>query len=104
CSIIFPFNIRRPRRSTLCPYTTLFRSIQDSFLIDGKTINISGSIGIAMYPEHGKNLQDLLVNADAAMLSSKYQGRNTYSVFNFSSDQHESKSQRKMINDLYSAG
>ena len=77
--------------------------IQDSFLIDGKTINISGSIGIAMYPEHGKNLQDLLVNADAAMLSSKYQGRNTYSVFNFSSDQHESKSQSKLINDLYKA-
>jgi diguanylate cyclase len=51
--------------------------IQESFLIEGKSIHISGSIGIAMYPEHGKNLQDLLVNADAAMLSSKYQGRNT---------------------------
>lgn len=77
--------------------------IQDSFLIDGKMINISGSIGIAMYPEHGQNLQDLLVNADAAMLSSKYQGRNTYSVFSFSSEQHESKSQSKLINDLYKA-
>src|SRR5690606_35648407 len=77
--------------------------IQDSFLIDGKTINISGSIGIAMYPEHGKNLQDLLVNADAAMLSSKYQGRNTYSVFNYSTDQDESKSQSTLINDLYKA-
>lgn len=39
-----------------------------------------GSIGIAMYPKHGQNLQDLLINADAAMLTSKYQGRNTYSV------------------------
>ena len=54
--------------------------IQESFQISGKTINISGSIGIAMYPKHGQNLQDLLINADAAMLTSKYQGRNTYSV------------------------
>ena len=77
--------------------------IQESFQISGKTINISGSIGIAMYPKHGQNLQDLLINADAAMLTSKYQGRNTYSVFNFSTDQHESKSQSKLINDLYKA-
>ncbi|KAB0627579.1 EAL domain-containing protein [Acinetobacter gandensis] len=77
--------------------------MQESFLIAGKEINISGSIGIAMYPEHGSNLQDLLINADAAMLTSKYQGRNTYSVFSYTVDQHEEKSQTKLINDLYKA-
>lgn len=77
--------------------------IQDSFVIAGKVINISGSIGISMYPEHGQNVQDLLINADAAMLTSKDQGRNTYSIFNFSHDQDESKSQSKLINDLYKA-
>ena len=77
--------------------------IQDSFLIAGKEINVSASIGIAMYPEHGSNLQDLLINADAAMLTSKYQGRNTYSIFNYSFDQQEAKSQTKLINDLYKA-
>lgn len=77
--------------------------IQDGFLIAGKSINISGSIGIAMYPEHGGNVQDLMINADAAMLTSKHQGRNTFSVFNFTEDQHESKSQTKLINDLYKA-
>ncbi len=61
------------------------------------------SIGIAMYPEHGSNLQDLLINADAAMLTSKYQGRNTSSIFNYSFDQQEAKSQTKLINDLYKA-
>ena len=77
--------------------------IQDSFLIAGKEINVSGSIGIAMYPEHGSNLQDLLINADAAMLTSKDQGRNTFSLFCYSSDQNEAKSQTKLINDLYKA-
>ena len=81
----------------------VLRLIQDSFLIAGKEINISSSIGIAMYPDHGNNLQDLLINADAAMLMSKYQGRNTYSVFNYSVGQQEAKSQTKLINDLYKA-
>ncbi|WP_425915679.1 bifunctional diguanylate cyclase/phosphodiesterase [Acinetobacter sp. TSRC1-2] len=81
----------------------VLRLIQDSFLIAGKEINISSSIGIAMYPDHGNNLQDLLINADAAMLMSKYQGRNTYSVFNYSVDQQETKSQTRLINDLYKA-
>lgn len=56
-----------------------------------------------MYPEHGQNLQDLLMNADAAMLTSKFQGRNTYSVYNYSLDQQDVKSQSKLINDLYKA-
>ncbi|NNH25307.1 putative bifunctional diguanylate cyclase/phosphodiesterase [Acinetobacter terrestris] len=81
----------------------VLRLIQDSFLIAGKEINISSSIGIAIYPDHGNNLQDLLINADAAMLMSKYQGRNTYSVFSYSVDQQEAKSQTKLINDLYKA-
>ncbi|WP_291369244.1 MULTISPECIES: bifunctional diguanylate cyclase/phosphodiesterase [unclassified Acinetobacter] len=81
----------------------LLGQIQGSFLIAGKEINISCSIGIAMYPDHGNNLQDLLINADAAMLMSKYQGRNTYSVFSYSVDQQETKSQTKLINDLYKA-
>jgi predicted signal transduction protein with EAL and GGDEF domain len=56
-----------------------------------------------MYPEHGANLQDLLINADAAMLSSKEQGRNTSTLFSYSSVQDEAKSQSKLINDLYKA-
>lgn len=77
--------------------------IQQSFLIAGKVIHISGSIGIAMYPEHGTNLQDILMNADAAMLTSKYQGRNTSSIFNYDLELLEAKSQSKLINDLYKA-
>ncbi len=47
--------------------------IQDSYQISGKEINISASLGIALFPEHGQNVQDLLMNADAAMLMSKEQ-------------------------------
>ncbi|WP_130804343.1 bifunctional diguanylate cyclase/phosphodiesterase [Acinetobacter ihumii] len=77
--------------------------VQETYLITGKEINISASVGVAMYPEHGGNLQDLLINADAAMLLSKEQGRNTYTLFNYTSEQNEAKSQSKLINDLYKA-
>ncbi|WP_151819271.1 bifunctional diguanylate cyclase/phosphodiesterase [Acinetobacter seifertii] len=77
--------------------------IQESYQISGKEINISASLGIALFPEHGQNVQDLLMNADAAMLMSKEQGRNTYTVFSYSTHQQETRSQSKLINDLYKA-
>ena len=77
--------------------------IQETYLIASKDINISASLGIAMYPEHGTNIQDLLINADVAMLVSKDQGRNTYTVFQSMSDQQDVRSQSKLINDLYKA-
>lgn len=43
------------------------------------------------------------MNADAAMLMSKEQGRNTYTVFSYSTHQQETRSQSKLINDLYKA-
>ncbi|MCH7316206.1 EAL domain-containing protein [Acinetobacter sp. ANC 3882] len=77
--------------------------IQETYLIAAKDINISASVGIAMYPEHGLNVQDLLINADVAMLISKDQGRNTYTMFHSMSDQQDVRSQSKLINDLYKA-
>jgi len=77
--------------------------IQEAYLIATKEINISASLGIAMYPEHGTNVQDLLINADVAMLASKEQGRNTFTVFHSTTDQQDVRSQSKLINDLYRA-
>lgn len=77
--------------------------IQEVYLIATKEINISASLGIAMYPEHGTNVQDLLINADVAMLASKEQGRNTFTVFHSTTDQQDVRSQSKLINDLYKA-
>lgn len=43
--------------------------------------SISGSIGIAEYPEHAGNLEDLLAAADKAMYSAKKRGKNQFVVF-----------------------
>ncbi|MDD3883306.1 MAG: diguanylate cyclase [Gallionella sp.] len=51
------------------------------FLISGKTLAISSSMGVALYPEHGANQIDLEAHADFAMYHAKASGRNQVSLF-----------------------
>jgi diguanylate cyclase (GGDEF)-like protein len=53
---------------------SLIAALQDPVLIEGQTLSISGSIGIAMYPADGKNAALLKRNADQAMYRAKSQG------------------------------
>ena len=41
----------------------------------------TASIGISLYPEHGRNLNELLMNADAAMYLAKDAGRNNFQFY-----------------------
>jgi EAL domain-containing protein (putative c-di-GMP-specific phosphodiesterase class I) len=43
---------------------------------------VTPSIGIALYPEHGLDAQNLLKNADGAMYEAKSSGRNQFRFFN----------------------
>ena len=55
---------------------SLIAALQDPVVIEGQTLAISGSIGIAMYPADGKNAALLKRNADQAMYRAKSQGGN----------------------------
>ncbi|OIR02244.1 cyclic di-GMP phosphodiesterase Gmr [mine drainage metagenome] len=48
------------------------------FILDGNTVNISGSLGIAMYPDDGSEMETIMSKADAAMYRAKHNGSNTY--------------------------
>lgn len=54
----------------------------EAFLIDGHTINISASVGTALYPDDGDNFPDLLRRADIAMYAAKAVGMGKVSAFN----------------------
>lgn len=45
------------------------------------TIDVSTSIGIALYPNHGNNFTSLLSSADKAMYQVKNTGRNNYAMY-----------------------
>ncbi|MCC7000989.1 MAG: EAL domain-containing protein [Gemmatimonadaceae bacterium] len=49
--------------------------------LSGKTVHVSGSIGIALFPEDGSDADTLLKHADAAMYVSKSSGKNTWRFF-----------------------
>lgn len=51
------------------------------FTIDGQSIYLGASIGIAIYPEHGRTASDLTARADAAMYAAKNMGGERYSFY-----------------------
>lgn len=82
----------------------ILEKIQQRFLIDEKQINISASLGVVLYPDHGQSLQDLLIHADTAKMLAKEQGRNTFCIYNQNTDHYfKHRHQSKLINDLYAA-
>ncbi len=47
----------------------------------GKARNITASVGVVVFPEHGHDIVDLLAKADTAMYSAKDAGRNQVHLF-----------------------
>jgi diguanylate cyclase (GGDEF)-like protein/PAS domain S-box-containing protein len=65
--------------------TAIAQKILDSFaeplLIDAHPVQLSTSIGIAIYPEDAEDLETLIKKSDAAMYYSKGHGRNQFKFF-----------------------
>ncbi|MDQ0256597.1 diguanylate cyclase (GGDEF)-like protein/PAS domain S-box-containing protein [Evansella vedderi] len=61
----------------------ILRVMEEPFLLEGQQFNITTSIGVSLYPDHGKNIHTLIKNADIAMYHSKDDGRNGYEIFKF---------------------
>lgn len=59
----------------------IITSLSQSFTIQDHEIHIGASIGISIYPTHGKDMETLLMHADVAMYKSKEQGRQNYSFY-----------------------
>jgi EAL domain-containing protein (putative c-di-GMP-specific phosphodiesterase class I) len=55
--------------------------LQRPVLLEWREVNISGSVGIASYPEDGDDVESLVKNADAAMYQAKERGRNNFQFY-----------------------
>jgi diguanylate cyclase (GGDEF)-like protein/PAS domain S-box-containing protein len=58
------------------------QSLHRTDLVPNVDTQVSASIGIALFPEHGREMSTLLKNADAGMYQAKRDGRNQFSFFN----------------------
>lgn len=59
----------------------VLETLSEPFNISGHEIFVSGSVGITVYPDDGKELELLLRNADTAMYRAKEAGRNDFRFF-----------------------
>jgi len=59
----------------------LMDAMTAEFVVQGHSLNISCSIGISIFPEHGTDCETLIKNADAAMYGAKDSGRNSFRFF-----------------------
>ena len=53
---------------------TLHATLNGPFLVDGLSLSAEGSLGVALVPEHGRDLETLLSRADKSMYRAKRSG------------------------------
>lgn len=59
----------------------LNENIKEPITLDDKVFFMTLSIGISIFPDHGKDSEDLIKNSDAAMYVVKENGRNGYRLY-----------------------
>jgi diguanylate cyclase (GGDEF)-like protein len=66
---------------TTGPPDRCLTTLRQPYRIEGSELFVTASIGVAIYPQHGKRAAELLRKADLAMCHSKASGRDTLEVF-----------------------
>lgn len=61
---------------------TVLSAINQPFQLGPHALNVSGSVGISIYPNDGDGIEQLIDNADVAMYHAKESGRNGFQFFN----------------------
>jgi diguanylate cyclase (GGDEF)-like protein/PAS domain S-box-containing protein len=59
----------------------ILETLKPDFELEGHTLHVSSSIGIALYPNDGEDAETLLKNADAALYRAKDSGRNSFHLY-----------------------
>jgi diguanylate cyclase (GGDEF)-like protein len=78
------------------------QSLAEPLDCGGHRLVVTPSIGIALYPQDGTDIEDLLIKADMAMYQAKDQGRNGYAFYGHSMAVR-SLGRLELENDLRSA-
>ncbi|RJF92812.1 cyclic di-GMP phosphodiesterase [Noviherbaspirillum saxi] len=65
--------------------------MKEPFYVNYVELYATCSIGIALFPDHGKSMEELVRHADMAMYAAKEEGRNTYRLFALDMNEKVSK-------------
>jgi diguanylate cyclase (GGDEF)-like protein len=61
--------------------TRIIDTLSTPLLVEGKDVQLSVSIGVALFPDHARDAQELVLHADAAMYWAKHEGGDRYMVW-----------------------
>ena len=78
--VILLSELRTPEDAAIVA-NRVIKALGDPFVLSHNEVYVSGSIGIASYPDDGDDHELLLKHADAAMYYAKRQGRNRYQFY-----------------------
>jgi diguanylate cyclase (GGDEF)-like protein len=92
----------KDRQDVVDLVTRIYRAIREPYECLGHQVTTDASVGIALAPQHGGDLNQLLKNADLAMYAAKAAGRRTYRFFEPEMDARV-KARRVMEMDLRQA-
>ncbi|WP_246871265.1 sensor domain-containing protein [Dickeya zeae] len=81
---------------------TLLQRLAQPFDIDGESMLVSASIGIALFPNDSDTLEELFKHADQAMYAAKNAGRNGFHYFT-PALQQAARARLRLTNDLRQA-
>ena len=59
----------------------LIEKLRQPFTLVGQCVQIAGSIGLSIFPDHGCNSDELMMHADLAMYAAKSKGRNNCQIY-----------------------
>ena len=58
----------------------MIQAVSQPYRIEGTDINITTSVGVSIYPEHGTDEEQLMKMADRALYGAKRSGKNAYQI------------------------
>ena len=82
--------------------TKMLNAVAMPIEIGGRELHLTASIGIALYPEHGKDAETLIGKADMAMHNAKRLGRNRHQMF-FEHMSEEIRQQVRLEDEMWRA-
>lgn len=72
----------RDKKSAAYVCQKILDAIKEPIKVGDHSLNTSASIGVAMFPDNGKNITTLIKNADTAMYHAKNLGKNNFQYYN----------------------
>ena len=79
----------------------LLKVLERPFIVDGQSLHVGASLGIALYPSHGQDEMTLMRMADVAMYVAKRAARG-FALYDAASDEHNPRS-LTLLGELRSA-